>query len=158
MTLIRKSVASDAPEIAAVLRRSITKLCYDDHQGRKDIIEPWLGNKTPESVDTWVGSSDAYCVTAFADSGEIIGFGMLTRSGEVLLLYVDPEYVGVGAGRELLRAIEDKATTWGLAELMLDSTVTAKRFYEHHGYLSNGSCKSRSDGLNCHAMHKRLAT
>lgn len=142
--------------MAAVLRRSITELCKNDHHDCKEILESWLKDKTPKFVDVWISSPDAYCVTALAESDEIIGFGMMNCAGEMRLLYVSPNYVGVGAGHDLLRAMEEQATTWGLAEISLDSTITAKRFYEHHGYLSGESCKSRSDGLNCHTMYKSL--
>lgn len=158
MTKIRKSLSRDATSVAQVLRSSITELCYDDHQDRQHILEPWLANKTPEFVNTWISAPDAYCVTALTESDEIIGFGMLNRTGKMLLLYVKPDHVGTGAGHALLQAIEDRARSWGLAEVSLDSTVTARSFYQRHGYLDSDSCKSRSDGLNCHAMHKPLDT
>jgi len=152
----RKSVPSDAATVSVVLIRSIRELCFEDHQNRNERLEPWLANKTSKSVSNWILSSEAYCVTAVADSDMIAGFGMLSKTGEMLLLYVSPDYVGVGAGQVLLRAIESQAIAWGLAEITLDSTVAAKNFYEHHGYRSSKSCRSRLDGLNCHAMRKSL--
>ncbi len=154
----RKSVPSDSTIVAEILRRSFAELCCDDYENSRDILEAWLVDKTPKSVDTWISSPDAYCVTALTGSDKIIGFGMLSRAGELLLLYVSPDHVGAGAGHGLLRAIENQAAAWGLVKVTLDSTAAAKSFYEYYGYRSGESCKSRPDGLSCHAMYKSLDT
>lgn len=81
---------------------------------------------------------------------------MLNRAGEILLLYVSPDHINRGVGRAVLAAMEARAREWELDELRLDSSVTAKSFYERHGYVGTESCGSREDGLLCHAMRKPL--
>jgi len=139
-----------------VLRRSIEELCHEDHRGQASVLDPWLENKTAGSVAEWIVSRDNHCATATAESGEVVGFGMMSREGEVILLYVSPDSVGSGAGHGLLEALERQARAWGLSELFLDSTLTAKGFYERQGYRGAGSCRPRADGLFCLAMRKRL--
>jgi len=156
LTRVRESIPADAAAAAAVLRRSIKELCHEDHRGQASILEPWLENKTAASVVAWIVSPDRFCATAADESGEIAGFGMLSREGEVILLYVSPDRVGGGAGRGLLETLECQARAWGLTELFLDSTLTAQGFYERYGYRGDGSCRDRPDGLHCLAMRKRL--
>jgi len=156
LTRVRESALADAAAAAAVVRRSIKELCHEDHRGQASILEPWLENKTAGSVAAWINSPDKFCTTATVESGEVVGFGMLSREGEVVLLYVSPTWVGRGVGHGLLDSMESAARDWGLAELFLDSTLTAKDFYERHGYRGDGSCSERPDGLHCLAMRKRL--
>lgn len=157
MAIIRKSLVSDSTMVAEVIRRSVTELCVADHHNESDILESWLANKTPESAEEWISAINSFCVTALAESNEIVGFGMLSREGEINLLYVSPDQIGTGAGRDLLSEIERHAMALGLEKIFLDSTDSAMNFYENHGYTHNGSCDSRSDGLNCNRMSKNIA-
>lgn len=131
----RAAVIKDAPEVAAVMRHSIEELCHEDHHGQKEILDPWLENKTPESVAEWISSPDYFCVTGLKDQDQIIGFGMLNKAGEILLLYTSPDHVGLSIGHAIL---------------------TAMSFYENHGYLSSGACSPRPDCLSCQGMFKAL--
>ncbi|MGI9341308.1 MAG: GNAT family N-acetyltransferase [Gammaproteobacteria bacterium] len=156
MITIRESTPADAAAVADVLRRSIVELCGADHGGRAETLRRWLANKTPEAVAAWCEDADSYCVSAADESGVVCGFGMLYRDGEILLLYVSPDHIDCGVGRGILAALEARARLWGIAELRLDSSATAKPFYERHGYVGADSCGSREDGLLCHAMRKPL--
>jgi GNAT superfamily N-acetyltransferase len=152
----RPATHADAADAANVMRRSIRELCVEDHRRDPKVLERWLANKTQASVAGWVASADAFCVAATDADEALIGFGMLTRTGEILLLYVDPDAVNRGAGHALLEAMERRAREWRLATLTLDSTISARRFYERHGYIGRGECGPRADGLSCHAMAKQL--
>lgn len=153
---VRQSKPADAEAVADVLRRSIVELCHQDHRGRPDVLERWLANKTPETASAWITAADSFCVSAVADGGEVCGFGLLAAAGEILLLYVSPEHVGRGVGRDLLRALEERAVDRGLGEIRLDSSLTARGFYARHGYIDAESCGDRTDGLFCNAMRKTL--
>lgn len=146
----------DAGPVAAVLRRSIEELCHADHHGQPEILAAWLENKTPRSVEAWISSADNFCATAVSAAGEVIGFAMLRRDGEIVLLYVSPDSTGQRVGHELLQALERRALELGLTELSLDSTKTALPFYRHHGFRGGKACSERADGLSCLAMRKRL--
>ena len=153
----RTAEAKDAVAISTVLQRSIRELCFEDHRDDPRTLDNWLANKTPESITAWIASADDFCVVAVSPDNDVVGFGMLKRSGELLLLYVSPEAVGQGVGYALLVALEDRARTWGLETITLDSTATARTFYERNGYVGAGTCATRSDGLSCDAMRKQLA-
>ena len=155
---IRKSHADDAEAAAQVIRRAIVELCVPDHHGDEVTLAKWLDNKTPADAHNWISREDAYCATALNDLGELAGFAMVDNSGEILLLYVCPHHGGLGIGTALLEALEDKAREWQLDTLTLDSSVTAKSFYQHHGYQGGQPHQRPRDHLTCLAMYKQLTT
>ena len=157
MAIVRQSRLADSKMVAEVICRSVTELCVADHQNKSEILESWLANKTPESAEEWISAIDSFCVTALAGSKEVVGFGMLSREGEIKLLYVRPDQIGTGAGRDMLSEIERHAMALGLDTIFLDSTDSAMQFYKYHGYTHSRSCDPRSDGLNCNGMSKNIA-
>ena len=60
------------------------------------------------------------------------------RDGTVLLCYVAPESQRLGAATRMLAALETAAAGWELQSLQLQSTLTAKSFYERSGYTAAG--------------------
>ena len=44
--LIRRAIVTDASGACEVVRRSISELCVDDHQGDQTTIGAWIANKT----------------------------------------------------------------------------------------------------------------
>ncbi len=133
----RLATPSDAAAAVLVLRESITKLCERDHQHDQPTLERWLRNKTPEHFETWCANAESRIVVAELDAA-IVGVAALHRSGEVRLCYVSPAAAHIGVGRALLVAIEAHAREWGIAGLKLNSTFTARRFYERCGFTSAG--------------------
>lgn len=89
----------DTDAIVTVLHRSIRELCVDDHRGDPKMLDNWLANKTPDSVAAWIASDDDFCTVAVSPENNVVGFGMLNRSGELLLLYVSAVSVGTRAAR-----------------------------------------------------------
>ncbi len=63
---------------------------------------------------------------------------------ELHYLYVDPDYLRMGIGSEMLRFFEQKGREKGCREFVvwvLEENETARRFYEKHRYLSDGKEK-----------------
>jgi GNAT superfamily N-acetyltransferase len=137
MVRVRQAERKDTEAAVGVLRRSITELCTPDHRGDADTIARWLANKTPENFLTWLASSDNFCVVAEAND-RLVGVGLLHRSGEIRLCYLAPGAQGQGIGKAIYMALEEKAKAWGLSKLTLDSTLSARSFYERLGYRPAG--------------------
>ena len=125
---VRRAVTTDAPAMAQVLRRSITELCVADHGNDPQRLGPWLENKTAAQVATWLAAPDNCCVVALLETG-ISGVGLVTAKGEITLCYVDPGARFRGVSAALLTALEHHARALGLAEVRLEATLTARRFY-----------------------------
>jgi GNAT superfamily N-acetyltransferase len=151
---IRSAVTGDATAVCAVLRRSITECCAEDHQNCPDILSSWLGNKTPETVATWFATPSNFTLVA-VNEGEVVGVALLTQAGKVSLCYVLPEVMHRGVGKALLAGLEQQARSWGIGVLKLNSTASARDFYTRNGYTMDGKEKS-CFGIECDFFWKNL--
>jgi len=151
---IRKAAPSDAAAACKLLRRSIEEGCAREHRGRPDILDAWLGNKTPENVAAWFASPTNYAVLAERD-GQLLGLALLTQAGKLALCYVQPDTLKSGVGRALLAAVEAQARAWSIGKLHLQSPVGAAGFFERHGY-SNAGMEKACFGLECNLLWKQL--
>lgn len=153
--IVRQATGADASAATEVLRRSITELCVADHQNDAAKLDPWLANKTVENIGRWISSERNYCVVALI-GGEVSGFGMMTLLGEIQLCYVHPPARFRGVSRALLEALEQRARMLGLRRLGLQSTATARRFYEARGFVPIGPPASAFALISCQSMVKEL--
>lgn len=144
----------DAAAACAVLRRSITELCFPDHNNDPALLEAWLANKTAENVGTWITDPANFVVIATLD-GTIVGVAAMTRSGNVTLNYVSPDARFRGVSKGLLAALENKAIELGVSECRLESTKTALNFYRAAGYRDNGAATAGC-GNACRPLTKLL--
>lgn len=151
---IRSARQEDAAAACAVLRRSIAECCLADHRSQPDILQGWLGNKTPDNVASWIASPSNYTVVA-AHDGQVVGVALLTQAGKLSLCYVIPEMLHQGIGKRMLAAVETQARSWGVSVLRLHSTATAREFYARNGYVSAGKEKS-CYGVECDFFWKKL--
>ena len=149
--VLRAARAEDAAEIAALLRRSITELCAEDHLGDPAALAGWLANKSPEAVRRWVADPGQRVLVAEI-MGRLAGVGSASDDGVVLLNYVSPDFVRRGVGAAILSGLEAWLAARGVAESRLKSTRTAHGFYRARGYRELGA-----PGPDARPMAKPLA-
>lgn len=135
--LIRRGRTADADAAIATLRRSITELCGQDHQGEAGALAAWLGNKTVATWGAWIARKDAVVLVA-ERAGSIAGGGMADLCGTILLNYVHPDARFSGVSKAMLTALENGSRRQGNRACRLESTKTARAFYERCGYLPEG--------------------
>lgn len=152
---VRQAKLEDAKAAVEVLRRSITELCIPDHRGDTDTIEKWLANKTPETFHAWLVNDENFCVVAELNH-RLLGIGLLHRSGEIRLCYVAPGMQGQGIGKAVYLTLEAQAKAWGLKTLNLESTISARPFYEQLGYRPSGAAKPSFGISHCHPYQKSI--
>jgi GNAT superfamily N-acetyltransferase len=129
---VRSATRSDAIEGSAVLRRSITELCRADHGDDPQAIAAWIANKTPEEWLSWLEMPVSLFVAE--DAGRILGVGLLDQDDTIRLNYVAPEARWRGVSKALVAHMESEARRRGLSRCRLESTRTARAFYEAAGY------------------------
>lgn len=144
----------DSEEIANLLRRSIRELCQADHQIDPDRVEPWLKNKTADNVERWI-HGPGRVFSAMDLQRSVIGVGMGSPEGEVLLNYVATEARFSGVSKMLMRAVEDYFRDRGLTTSVLQSTGTAENFYRSIGYVETGQAELHR-GMICRKFEKAL--
>ena len=152
----RQAVPDDATAACDVLRRSIRELCVTDHQNDEMALGSWLENKTTENIRAWIASPHNYAVVALRDA-QICGFALVARDGTLRLCYLVSEVQHLGVGKTMLSALEAEASRWGLRSLQLESTLSAKSFYERNGYAKVGEPVLVIGAQYAYPMHKELA-
>ncbi len=156
---IREACAADATAACAVLRRSIVELCAADHNNDPAFLHGWLANKTPDNVAAWI--SDPGNVVYVAVDGEAItGVASMSKDGRISLNYVSPDARFKGVSKALLAALERQAAALGLTQCRLESTKTARRFYEAAGYREQDGAAGgggANAAANCRPMVKNIA-
>lgn len=152
---VRDAVPEDAAEAAHVMRCSIKDLCIADHHNDERLIADWTGNKTEPQVRRWIESPANWAKVAVRDD-QVIGMATLNDQGTVLLMYVLPEEVRRGIGSQLMAAVEAHGRRAGLNSLNLESTATAKPFYERSGFTDVGEPLGADTGMPCFPMTKQL--
>ena len=151
---IRRAIVEDAVDACSVLRRSILELCLPDHRLNPIILERWLSNKTPENVVSWITNTCSSVLVA-AENKLITAVGAATDTGKITLNYVSPDARFRGVSKALLHQLEIIALHHGNIECMLESTVTAHRFYSSAGYVDTGPPVVMF-GTTSYPMAKRL--
>lgn len=131
--MIRLASKADAGQGIEMLRRSISELCALDHRNDPQEIRDWLGNKIIASWHLWVSNPTLDLYVADKE-GEIIGVGLISKTGEILLNYVSPDARFRGVSKALLSHMEAYASSNGLLMCSLQSTKTARQFYLNQGY------------------------
>ncbi|MDA1079841.1 MAG: GNAT family N-acetyltransferase [bacterium] len=84
-------------------------------------------------------------VVGFGGCGESRDDDASTSVGEIYAIYLDHTKMRMGLGKKLLERLEavlqsagfDSATLW-----VLDGNVSARRFYEAHGWFADGKVKT----------------
>ncbi|MFW2176806.1 MULTISPECIES: GNAT family N-acetyltransferase [unclassified Moraxella] len=134
--MIKPANPTNAEIIAQVICDSI-RACHADHHDDPIEIASWTANKTADNVRTWLEQN--YAVNALDNQNignkNIVGVAMLSPKGELLLNYVLPTHQGKGVGKAMLNAICDYAKNQNLSQIYLESTKTAKEFYQAQGFL-----------------------
>ena len=135
--MIVKAKSEYAQQVCDVIKQSIQVLCVSDHKNDSDIIDSWLSNKTVSNCRSWIESKQNKSFVMI-EEGVVSGISMIGSNGYIYLCYVHPDKVGFGIGKSLLSACETQAFEWSLSEITVDSTLTAKSFYESQGFHKNG--------------------
>jgi putative acetyltransferase len=151
---IRQATPGDADAACTLLRRSIEEGCAADHGQRAEVLQPWLSNKTPQTVAAWLSSPSNYAVAAVIGA-ELAGLALLTQAGKLALCYVLPGQLRSGIGRALMAAVEEQARAWDIGKLYMHSPASASPFFERLGYVNAGKDKA-CFGLECDFLWKQL--
>jgi putative acetyltransferase len=103
---------------------------------RRDYTEEQLDAWASETPDRerWESFLTANTTHVGEVAGSIVGFGDLTCDGYLHALYVHREFLGRGIGSCLLSALEAEAQDRGLPVLRTYASITARPFFERHGY------------------------
>jgi len=150
--LIRDATAPDALDVARVHVRS-WQVGY-----RGLLSDAYLDNLRPEdrAGQYTFGAAERKrpaTIVAVDNSGAIRGFATIgpdrdvTDAGELLALYVDPDFWGHGVGRALVAAARERLVGQGYRRAVLwvlEGNARADRFYRLDGWSPDGARRTET--------------
>ncbi|MDH5648470.1 MAG: GNAT family N-acetyltransferase [Gammaproteobacteria bacterium] len=134
---IEEATRESLQEISELIKQSIVTLCQADHQNKPEHLQAWLSARASDKLAHELFGNNSRAFTC-RHEGRLAGVVNINTTGEMTLCYVHPAYSGRGVGRLLLQAAEEQAIKWGLKQIHLVSTRTAREFYLSQGFESNG--------------------
>jgi putative acetyltransferase len=124
----------DAATFLAVHRASIHGLAASDYPA--EVIMDWAPLPvTDEALSQFLEGWDDELRIIAREGARAVGIGALSIENEELTAcYVAPADCRRGIGTAIADRLEELALSHGIAALELDSSTTARRFYEARGY------------------------
>ena len=151
---IRKATHQDREALCEIHVSAIRELGRSHYS--EEEIDIWSRGRTPERYEKHITERDVI----IAETRSIpVGFGTLDlKTGEIVQLYVRPEYARKGVGTRILMEMLDMAREADLGEVHCFSSLNAEDFYINVGFQSGQKCKHRLNGgdIDCIPMRKLL--
>lgn len=129
---LRPFLAEDAAVVAEIFRSSIAELTGDDYSEAQQAA--WAS--TADDVANFAKKLGRQLTLVATMSGSPVGFASLEGRDKIDMLYVHPGAAGHGAGSMLADALEKLAGARGAEKLTVDTSDTARGFFEKRGYIA----------------------
>ena len=128
---IRRATSDDMPVLKTLYRETIQSVCAADYNAEQ--IQAWSG--TAEQTDSLAKRIESqHFYVGESETGEIVGFASFEEPDYLDMMYVHKDFQLQGVGNSLLTAIREKASKVGAAKIVSDVSITAKPFFEKHGF------------------------
>jgi putative acetyltransferase len=129
---LRPFLTEDASTVAQIFQASIAELTGDDYSEAQQ--EAWAS--AADDVADFAAKLGRQLTLVATLDGEPVGFAALEGKDKIDMLYVHPDAAGQGAGATLADALEKLAAARGAGKLTVDSSDTARGFFEKRGYVA----------------------
>lgn len=128
---IRAYLSSDCPQMAALFFDTVHRVNKKDYT--KEQLNAWASGEV--DLASWDCSFRQRCtLIAETEEGRLIGFADMDEAGYLDRLYVHSEHQKEGIAGALLQQLEQNAAGFGAAAFTTHSSITARPFFEKHGY------------------------
>lgn len=128
--MIRRYRSGDHLAIACIYRSAIHQLAANDYT--RSQLEAWCGTKVDD--EAWRRRCELKQPFVKELDGRVVGFIELDPDGHIDCTYVDPGYSRRGVMSEIMEAVKDEARRLGLTRLFAEVSITARPFFEKHGF------------------------
>ncbi|MFT9845959.1 GNAT family N-acetyltransferase [Aneurinibacillus sp. REN35] len=130
---IRKFCDSDITQIVSLFYETVHSVNARDYT--QEQLDAWApkdekGNK----MISWKDSMGRNITYVAEDKGKIVGFSDMTHDGYLDRLFIHKEFQGQGIASDLVNVLESEARRLRLVEINTEASITAKPFFERHGY------------------------
>ncbi|WP_456846315.1 GNAT family N-acetyltransferase [Cellulomonas sp. P5_C6] len=129
--LVRPYTSDDAPATLDVFLRAVRVTASRDYSPEQ--IAAWAPD-VPD-VDRWSArrAASRTCIASVGD--RVVGFTDVDELGYVDMLFVDPDHGRQGVATALLDWVVATARDDGTPALTTNASVTARPFFEAHGFV-----------------------
>ncbi|MBR3641468.1 MAG: GNAT family N-acetyltransferase [Oscillibacter sp.] len=131
---VRRFRAGDENELSALIRRCFLEVNIRDYS--EESLRYWAELYTPAHVRSLAETGHTYVAE---EDGTLLGTGTILRRSEtdaaIEGLYVLPERLREGIASRLMAACESDPVFADAKRVWVDSSITARPFYEALGYL-----------------------
>ncbi|XAS68623.1 GNAT family N-acetyltransferase [Micrococcaceae bacterium Sec5.7] len=129
---IRSYAESDAPATLNVFLSAVTETAAPHYSPEQ--IAAW---SRPQERDVHQWNSARKSLNTFvADiGGEVAGFSDVSDTGYIDMMFVAPRFGRLGVASALLSYLYERAVADGTAALSTNASITARPFFERHGFI-----------------------
>lgn len=128
--IIRTACYPDIIDIAKLFYDTVQ--CINVRDYSQNMVDAWSSGNTDSGK--WKEKiSQQFFIVAMLEN-IVVGFSSLTPGGYIDFMYVHKDYQRQGIARQLLKTIEKKAGEQGNKSIYSDVSITARPFFEAHGY------------------------
>lgn len=140
---IRRLAAQDIPEMRKLFRATVLTVNSKDYT--KEEVEDWAS--CGDSVEHWkeLLAKNDY-IGALDGQGGIVGFSSMNAEGYLHSMFVHKDWQGKGVAM-LLSEVEKIARRYGVHKISVEVSVTARPFFEKHGYKVVKEQKAKANRL-----------
>lgn len=124
--IVRKYRSEDCEELLRLFYGTVHAVNARDYT--KEQLDAWATGK--EDAARWDASLRAHYALVAEESGKIVGFGDIDKTGYLDRLYVHKDFQGRGIASALCDRLEKRAE----GKIVTHASVTAKPFFERRGY------------------------
>ena len=141
---IRRLAAQDIPEMRKLFRATVLTVNSKDYT--KEEAEDWAS--CGDSVEHWkeLLAKNNY-IGALDGQGGIVGFSSMNAEGYLHSMFVHKDWQGKGVATLLLSEVEKIARRYGVHKISVEVSVTARPFFEKHGYKVVKEQKAKANRL-----------
>ncbi len=125
MIRLRRATADDALDVAEMFLDSFHATYDFPLAHTDDEVRAWVRDRLVPTMETWVA----------VDEERVVGM-MVVAPGHLEQLYVAPDQLGRGVGRQLLELAKERSPG-GLRLWTFQVNDRARRFYERNGFVAH---------------------
>jgi putative acetyltransferase len=152
---IRPYDPADAPATLALFLAAVTQTAAADYTPEQ--ITAWAA-ADERDLERWDAAMSARGSVVATIGDDIAGFSDVSPSGYIDMMFTAPAFLRRGVASRLLAHAEAAARASGAAELSANVSITARPFFERHGFtvLAEQRPERRGITLTNYRMRKPL--
>ena len=129
---IRPYASADAEESLDVFIEAVTRTAAADYTSEQ--IEAWA-RPNDRGLEDWDQARLGVDTFVAVVDGRVAGFSDVSAAGYVDMMFVSPAHGRQGVGHALMTFLEKHALAAGADQMSADVSLTARPFFEAHGFV-----------------------